>query len=101
MELDAFHEKYGVPMFPNLPDMCNSRYFAPDWARVGEAYPGIIIAPYIWSRRLDGPMWYYGWDCASGCVWDPSVVRSITYMGKGDTQWHSEDTERQLSNASS
>ena len=21
--------------------------------------------------------WYYGWDCASGCIWDPAAVAEI------------------------
>ena len=50
-----------------------------DWARVGEQWGGIEIAPYQWERRLDGEVhrWYYGWDCASGCVWD---VKALTLV---------------------
>jgi hypothetical protein len=49
-----------------------------DWAQVAECYQGIIIAPYIWSRRLDGgAFWYYGWDCASGCIWDASAIARV------------------------
>ena len=49
-----------------------------DWARVAELYQGIVIAPYIWSRRLNGgAFWYYGWDCASGCIWDASAIARI------------------------
>ena len=30
------------------------------------------------ARRLDmETRWYYGWDCASGCVWDASAVQSV------------------------
>jgi hypothetical protein len=25
-----------------------------------------------------GLMWYYGWDCASGCIWDTSVIERVT-----------------------
>jgi len=48
-----------------------------DWSRVAKRWQGIIIAPYLWSHRLEGPFWYYGWDCASGCIWDPSAIASI------------------------
>lgn len=48
-----------------------------DWRALAERYDGIIIAPYQWSRRLDGPSWYYGWDCASGCIWNASAISSI------------------------
>lgn len=45
-----------------------------DWARLATTHQGIMIAPYQWSMRLDGPFWYYGWDCASGCLWDASAI---------------------------
>ncbi len=47
-----------------------------DWRRLAERYDGLIIAPYQWSRRLDGPSWYYGWDCASGCIWNADAIAS-------------------------
>ena len=49
---------------------------APDWQRVAASYKGIIIAPYIYERRLSCD-WYYPWDCASGCVWDVSCLRIV------------------------
>jgi len=51
-----------------------------NWPAVAEKYDGIIIAPYIWQRRLsDNPdhFWYYGWDCASGCIWNTEVIEEI------------------------
>jgi hypothetical protein len=49
------------------------------WPDVQARYQGIIITPYIWERRLDrGANWYYGWDCASGCIWDPDALASVT-----------------------
>lgn len=49
-----------------------------DWPRVAKLYQGVVIAPYIWERRLDMvSSWYYGWDCASGCIWDASAIASI------------------------
>ena len=54
-----------------------SSYFI-DWGKVSETYQGIIISPYQWSRRLEGgASWYYGWDCASGCVWDYAAIEKI------------------------
>lgn len=47
-----------------------------NWGRVSAEYPGIMIAPYQWSTRLE-MMWYYVWDCASGCIWSPDLVASI------------------------
>lgn len=73
--LDAFHEKYKKPFELISWD----DYELIDWARVAAEYQGIIIAPYQWSRRLDGPVhnWYYGWDCASGCIWCADAISSI------------------------
>lgn len=49
-----------------------------DWGRVAASYDGIVIAPYQWAaRRLDLP-WYYGWDVASGCIWNLDAVESLT-----------------------
>jgi len=52
-----------------------------DWKRVAARYSGIICTPYIWSRRY-GPMWYYVWDCSSGCIWDVSKIASVTLRAK-------------------
>lgn len=49
-----------------------------DWPVLARKWSGIIIAPYQWRRRLDGgAQWYYGWDCASGCIWDVSAIRYV------------------------
>lgn len=49
-----------------------------DWVKVSSVYQGLIISPYCYSRRLeDHTIWYYGWDCASGCVWDASAISSV------------------------
>ncbi len=51
---------------------------AVDWTRIASEYQGIIIAPYVWECRLnDSCNWYYGWDCASGCIWDAAAVALI------------------------
>ena len=53
------------------------RSYRINWQPLTEQYAGIIISPYQWKRRLDGRAsdWYYGWDCASACIWDLSAVR--------------------------
>lgn len=49
-----------------------------DWEKVTENYAGVIITPYINEARLLCKFfWYYGWDCASGCVWDLSALEMI------------------------
>ena len=48
------------------------------WDDVGAKHDGIIIAPYIWSMRLDHAVsWYYTWDCASGCIWNANAVAEL------------------------
>jgi hypothetical protein len=49
-----------------------------NWPRVVKLWQGILITPYQWSLRLHPDFfWYYGWDCASGCIWDVSVIQTI------------------------
>jgi hypothetical protein len=49
-----------------------------EWPKVAAEYGGIEIAPYQWSCRLDPDVsWYYGWDVASGCIWDASLITAI------------------------
>lgn len=43
------------------------------WPLVASLYDGILIPRYLWSIRFRN--WYYGWDCASGCVWNTDVIR--------------------------
>ena len=69
---DKFTEMYGVPhpAFPNDPE---EKLI--DWAKVAEHYSGIEICPYIADRR--DVEWYYGWDVASGCVWDQEGIKEL------------------------
>lgn len=84
-EICDFHREYGVdariaPQF--------ARYNI-QWDRVARDFGGIVIAHYFWSCRLgsmDGNReditnqisnWYYGWDCASGCIWNPDLLTHI------------------------
>jgi hypothetical protein len=47
-----------------------------NWEKVAKDYSGVEIAPYQWHYRHEY-MWYYGWDVASGCIWDKSGISSI------------------------
>lgn len=70
-DIDVFSSQYSTKK-PGL-------FFSVNWPAVAQKYQGIIIAPYIWERRLSpGNEWYYAWDCASGCVWDVAAIESIT-----------------------
>lgn len=67
-DLDRFTKEYGTDR-----GYTSLRHYDIDWMRVATLYDGIIIAPYCWERRHE-LMWYYGWDVASGCIWNPKVV---------------------------
>lgn len=59
------------------------------WHEVASLYDGIIIAPYIYSMRTDDEVkWYYGWDCASGCIWNSRAVAELVPL---PTLQHSDD----------
>lgn len=47
-----------------------------DWHAVACEHHGIIIAPYQWSCRMEID-WYYGWDCASGCIWNADAIARV------------------------
>lgn len=70
-ELDQFRREWGVlRVYGSL-----TEEIIP-WEAVSTKYDGIIIAPYLWKRRHD-PHWYYGWDCASGCIWKARAISRI------------------------
>ena len=48
------------------------------WDKVIKKYDGIFIAPYNWEARWHTEtIWYYGWDCASGCIWNIDIIKEI------------------------
>lgn len=67
--LRAFHHKFAFA----------ARSYGIDWKRVAALHSGIVISPYQWGHRLDGETsdWYYGWDCASGCIWSASAIADL------------------------
>jgi hypothetical protein len=73
-ELDNFTSSYDITKSNS--DCYRSDYYRIDWIRVAEHYDGLIIAPYVWQRRLE-LMWYYCWDCASGCIWNPDAIARV------------------------
>ena len=50
-----------------------------DWPKVALEYGGIETNPYLPSLTSEY-IWYYGWDVASGCVWDMPNIK----INKGD-----------------
>lgn len=74
--LDDFSEDYGELSKSRVGD--KAYYNSIHWEDVAEDYSGIEICPYIQSRRWDGPAgWYGGWDVASGCIWDTSIITKV------------------------
>jgi hypothetical protein len=78
---DKFAEMYSVP-HPADPDGSKGFDKMIDWPKVASHYAGIEICPYLQSKRMDDDaFWYYGWDVASGCVWDSSGVKELIQAG--------------------
>jgi hypothetical protein len=56
--------------------------FQLDWIRARRWWDGVIITPYqqefrwLSNAHLEY-IWYYLWDCASGCIWNPEAIRSF------------------------
>ena len=70
-DLEDFHFTHSMGS-----DFIGSRMI--NWPAVAEKWSGIVITPYLWNMRLsDVASWYYGWDCASGCIWGPTVLTRI------------------------
>jgi hypothetical protein len=47
-----------------------------------DKYDGIEINPYQFEARYQY-LWYYGWDIASGCVWNLNNVKLKLLTDKG------------------
>jgi hypothetical protein len=70
--LIEFTHRYGVP----------AKYSggspAIAWPVVADEYDGIIISPYQWGCRYgELTSFYYGWDCASGCIWNLAALEVL------------------------
>jgi hypothetical protein len=66
-EILSFSKKYKKERAKHISEI--------NWNLVKSEYQGIIIAPYQWDCRFTlGTAWYYGWDCASGCIWDLTCI---------------------------
>ncbi len=53
-----------------------------DWKKVADKYDGIEINPYQFEARYQY-LWYYGWDIASGCIWNLKNVKLKLLTDKG------------------
>ena len=53
-----------------------------DWTHFEKkGYKGIEIPRYMYELRMNHDFfWYYSWDVASGCIWDTSIIKSVTKL---------------------
>lgn len=70
-ELRDFDEAWGASLIPGR--MMDVIY----WNQVVRKWDGIIIAPYQYEFRFT-KLWYYGWDCANGCIWNARAIAEIS-----------------------
>jgi hypothetical protein len=77
-EIDAFTKEYGSNEGSSRYRMTGGSYkdYSIDWRRVAADYDGIEIAPYNYRARNEY-IWYYGWDVASGCIWNKGALQDI------------------------
>ncbi len=67
----AFTHQYGLDLFRDIRKQF-SNYIM--WDEVAEKYSGIVVDPYCPARSTTY-LWYYGWNCAGGCIWDTNIIR--------------------------
>jgi len=80
-EIIEFTKKYPFlrEQWNNVQGRRLCRSYELDWDKVKQEYQGIIISPYQWACRLSNDtVWYYGWDCSSGCIWDISCIKEFS-----------------------
>lgn len=78
-EFDAFDARYSRPLYPL------SKMMTIDWKLVEHDFHGVEINPYLYERRLTR-IWYYGWDCASGVIWNKNsfLSRKLLFVFRPD-----------------
>ena len=83
-DLKSFHSRHSVEDAPTM-ELRKMRSVSDeyvwksrpiDWNTVADLYDGIIIAPYQWPCRMKYD-WYYGWDAASGCIWNLRAIAAV------------------------
>jgi len=73
-DFDNFQHEYSIPPSYGVD-------VSIDWLRVSKSYSGIEICPLNREKR-DEMFWYYGWDVASGCIWNSSGISRITLLAE-------------------
>jgi len=70
-----FDKQYSIPLSNRIGSIIGNISVI-DWTSVSNKYSGIEISPYRYDCRF-GLFWYYGWDVASGCIWNFDCVKEI------------------------
>ena len=79
-EFGNFHAEFGF----TPQDAYDPRSRAINWKEIQEQdYNGVEICPYLWERRQED--WYYGWDVASGCIWNSAGISDIVLLAEKET----------------
>tara|TARA_Y100000389_G_C17408616_1_gene489536 strand:- start:649 stop:1170 length:522 start_codon:yes stop_codon:yes gene_type:complete len=83
-DFDLFTKNYKVKTYYKDKGIIKEFIFI-DWIKVSNDFGGIEICPYLNKRR--NILWYYGFDVASGCIWNlQSIIKNleIIYEKKND-----------------
>jgi len=72
-ELRAFERQWAAS-WANLSPILSNAYI--NWPGVAAEYSGVEIPRHLWSARFES-LWYSGWDCACGVVWDIIAILSF------------------------
>lgn len=75
-ELDNFRREFGREPWTRSRSEVGIENDYIDWPAVASRWSGVEITDYDWGLRSEC-LWYYAWDCASGCVWDPCAVTGV------------------------
>lgn len=86
----AFNKNYSKKMMTEKEIADYPKWFKEDYClrilnleKLYKDYGGIVITPYRWAFRLEVNFhWYYGWDCASGCIWDLKNIKEVELIEK-------------------
>jgi len=79
-EVLEFTERYGYNPLPGHELLADTGMFI-DWIRVAQEWHGLMVPTYLWSMRMHHrTSWYYGWDCASGCIWNPEAIDNVVQV---------------------
>ena len=84
-EFDAFNDAYSATV---TEPYTKAEIRIIPWSLVRKDYDGILITPHLDSKAIrpkvsggttyvPSSRWYHTWVCASGCIWETSIVTSI------------------------